>query len=66
MYLFVEMWDLEEDWKDVDSIPGRFCKTILKSLRSAANQRGELKLGRDSRNVCVIMKCQLCLLHISV
>jgi len=66
VYLYVEMWDLEVGRKDIDSIHGRFCKTILRILRSAANQIGELKLGRDNKNVCVIVKCQLCSLHISV
>jgi len=66
VYLYVEMWDLERGWKDVDSIHCRFCKLILRTLISAANQIGELKLGRDSRNVCVIVKCWLFSLHISV
>lgn len=66
VYLFVEMWDLEGGWKDIDSIHGRFCKTILRTLRSAAYQMGELKLGRDSRNESVVVKCQLCSLRISV
>ena len=66
MYLCVEIWDLEAGWKDIDSIHGRFCKRILTTLRSAANHLGELKLGTDSRNEFVIMKCQLFSVHISV
>jgi len=36
------LWDLEAGWKDIDSIHGRLCKTMLRTLRSAANQIGEL------------------------
>jgi len=36
------LWDLEAGWKVIDRIHGRFCKTILRTLRNAANQIGEL------------------------
>jgi hypothetical protein len=41
---------LDEAWKEVDRIHGRFCKkTVGLTRRSAANGMTEMELGRDSR-----------------
>jgi hypothetical protein len=45
----VELWGLDEAWKEVDRIHGRFCKKILGLPRCVANGMTEMELGRDSR-----------------
>jgi hypothetical protein len=45
----VEVWGLDEAWKEVDRIHGRFCKKILGLPRCTANGLAEMELGRDSR-----------------
>jgi hypothetical protein len=45
----VEIWGIEEGWKQIDKIHGRMCKKILGIPRFAANGVTELELGRDSR-----------------
>jgi hypothetical protein len=45
----VELWGLDEAWKEVDRIHGRFCKKILDLPRCAANGITEMELGRDGR-----------------
>jgi hypothetical protein len=38
----VELWGLDEAWKEVDRIHGRFCKKILGLPRCAANGMAEM------------------------
>jgi hypothetical protein len=45
----VELWGLDEAWKEFDRIHGRFCKKILGLPRCAVNGMAEMVLGRDSR-----------------
>jgi hypothetical protein len=45
----VEIMGLDEAWKEVDRIHGRFCKKLLGLPRCAANDVAEMELGRDSR-----------------
>jgi hypothetical protein len=45
----VEVWRLDEAWKEVDRIQERFCKKILGLSRCAANDVAEMELGGDSR-----------------
>jgi hypothetical protein len=45
----VEIWGIEEGWKQIDKIHGRMCKKILGIPRFTANGVTELELGRDSR-----------------
>jgi hypothetical protein len=45
----VEIWWVEEGWKEIDKIHGRMCKKILGIPRFAANGVAELELGTDSR-----------------
>jgi hypothetical protein len=44
----IELRGLDEAWKDVDRIHGRFCKKILRLPRCAANGVAEMELGRYS------------------
>jgi hypothetical protein len=50
----VEIWGNEEEWKEIDKIHGRMCKTFLGIPRFAANGVAELELGRGSRR-CKVM-----------
>jgi hypothetical protein len=43
----VELWGLDEAWKEVDRIHGPFCKKILAIC--GANGTTQTELGRDSR-----------------
>jgi hypothetical protein len=45
----VELWGLDEAWKEADRIHGRFCKKILSLPRCAVKGVAEMELGRDSR-----------------
>jgi hypothetical protein len=45
----VELWGLDEAWKEVGRIHGRFCKKILGLPRGAVNGVAEMELGRDNR-----------------
>ncbi|KDR17814.1 hypothetical protein L798_08243 [Zootermopsis nevadensis] len=49
-----EIWGLEEGWKEVDVIHGRFCKKVLGIPRVGANGVAEVELGRDSRRSKVL------------
>jgi hypothetical protein len=44
----VELWGLDEAWKEV-RMHRRFCKKILGLVRCVANGMAEIGLGRDSR-----------------
>jgi hypothetical protein len=45
----VELWGLDEAWKEVDRIHGRFCKKIFGVPRCVASDMAEMELGRNSR-----------------
>jgi hypothetical protein len=45
----VELWGLDEAWKEVERIHGRFCKKILRLPRCVANGMAEMEVGRHSR-----------------
>jgi hypothetical protein len=47
--MVLKLWRLDEAWKEVDRIHGRFCKKILGLPRCAANGVAEMELGRNSR-----------------
>jgi hypothetical protein len=44
-----EVWGLEEAWKEIDKIHGRFCKKLLQVPRTTANGVAELEFGRNSK-----------------
>jgi hypothetical protein len=48
MYL-IELWALDEAWKETAKVPNRFCEKLLGLLTRAANCMAEIELGRDSR-----------------
>jgi hypothetical protein len=43
-----EIWGIEEGWKIVDGIQGKFCKKVLRIPRNAAKWAAETEIGRDS------------------
>jgi hypothetical protein len=45
----VELWGLDEAWKEVGRIHGRFWNKILDLPMCAVNVMAEMELGRDSR-----------------
>jgi hypothetical protein len=45
----VEAWGVDEAWKEVDRIYGRFCKKILGLPKCLVNGMAEIELGRESR-----------------
>jgi hypothetical protein len=45
----VEIWGVEERWKEIGKAHGRMCKKFLGILRFAANGVAELESGRDYR-----------------
>jgi hypothetical protein len=45
----VELWGLDEAFKEVDRIHGQFCGEILGLPRCVANGMAEMELGRNSR-----------------
>jgi hypothetical protein len=45
----VELWGLDEAWKEVDRIHGRFCKKMLCLPRCVANGVAEKELGREHK-----------------
>jgi hypothetical protein len=56
----VEIWGIEERWKEVGKIHGRMCKKVLGIPRFAANGVAELELGRDSRRCKVMITLVKC------
>jgi hypothetical protein len=45
----VELSGLDEAWKEVDRVHGRFCKKILGLPRCAVSGMSGMELGRESR-----------------
>jgi hypothetical protein len=45
----VELWGLDEAWKEVDRIHRQLCKKTLGLPRCAVNGMAEMELGRDSK-----------------
>jgi hypothetical protein len=65
----VELWGLDEAWKEVDRIHGRFCKKILGVPRCEANGVAEMELGRDSRKrkaMWLAVQCWQRIMHMDI
>jgi hypothetical protein len=42
-----ELWGLDEAWKEIDKVHGRFCKKLLRFPRCAANGRNGARKRRQ-------------------
>lgn len=45
----IEVWGLNEAWKEIDKVHSRFCKQLIGIPNCAANGFAEMELGRESR-----------------
>jgi hypothetical protein len=55
----VQVWGLEEVWKETDKIHERFCKKLIRMPRFEVNGVAKLELGMNSRRgkvLCAIVK----------